>query len=372
MTGGEPAGETIQRLWSSFCDDLKAVGPVLGRPGTPDDEVTAAEGVRHLTRLLRMGLEASVEAQGPLFPALLRLVDETKKFGCDNPDTMYLSAELDGARRYRITGTRGSVDYLSFTTQQVQGTISVQTGFLDSAGLTGGEGGNVEIILSEEPSAGNWLRVTQATNRLSVRQTFGDRGAERPADLRIECIDAAGTPPALTVDALRDRLAQSVAFVRYCATTFTDWTEGYRSHPNALPPADQARCLAAGGDPNIYFYRSYWELDEGQALIVHIPRIPPCDTWNLQVDNYWQESMDYRFFRSRINARTAVAAGDGSVTAVIAHGDPGIPNWLQTAGHRLGHFAMRYVRAAEVVDPVTRVCAVGEVAEAAAELRRAR
>ena len=58
---------------------------------------------------------------------------------------------------------------------------------------------------------------------------------------------------------------------------------------------------AQGGDPNIYFYRSFWRLAPDQALVVRIPRIPGCETWNLQVDNYWQESMDYRYFRSHVN-----------------------------------------------------------------------
>ncbi|MEY2926133.1 MAG: hypothetical protein RL367_610, partial [Pseudomonadota bacterium] len=108
-------------------------------------------------------------------------------------------------------------------------------------------------------------------------------------------------------------------------------------------------------DPNIYFYRSYWQLAPDEALIVHIPRLPDCEGWNLQVDNFWQESMDYRYFRSHINKHSAHYASDGSVTAIIAHRDPGLPNWLDTAGHSCGHFAMRYIRATQHVDPVTLV-----------------
>ena len=42
---------------------------------------------------------------------------------------------------------------------------------------------------------------------------------------------------------------------------------------------------------------------------------------------------------------------------VVAHEDPGVPNWLDTCGHREGHLALRWVEAehhpvpkAEVVD----------------------
>jgi hypothetical protein len=354
-------GEELRTRWERFCDDLKVLGTDLGRPSTPDDELTLAEGLRHLTRLVRMGLESSVESLGPSYPVLARLVDETKKFGCDNPDTIYLSAPLDGRGTYRITGRRGTVDYLSFTTSAGGRGAARQTGFLDTAALAVGDDGSLDIRVSSEPAPGNWLRLEPDSTGLGVRQTFLDRSAEEPAELRIERLDPVAPPAPLTLDALDARLAGAVAFARYVAGTFTDWTEGYQQHPNQLPPADQERCLAAGGDPNIYFYRSYWELGPDEALVVHVPRIPECDTWNLQVDNYWQESMDRRFHRSHVNKHTAVHDADGGVTAVIAHRDPGVPNWLDTAGHRLGHFAMRWVRAADHVDPETRVVAFEDV-----------
>ncbi len=356
------AGDDLRRRWERFCDDLKVLGADLGRPSTPDDELTVAEGVRHLTRLVRMGLESSVEAVGPSHPVLTQLVDDSKKFGCDNPDTIYLSAALDGAGTYRIAGTRGTVDYLSFTTSAGGRGAARRTGFVDTSSLEVGGDGTVLITLSGTPSDGNWLPIEPDTNALGVRQTFLDRSTEEPARLRIERLDPVEPPPPLGLDALDARLDAAVAFARYVATTFTDWTEGYQQHPNQLPPADQARCLAAGGDPNIWFYRSYWALDPDQALVVHIPRIPACDTWNLQVDNYWQESMDRRFHHRHVNKHTAVPDPDGGVTAVIAHRDPGVPNWLDTAGHRLGHFAMRWVRAEEHVDPETRVCRVDDLA----------
>jgi Protein of unknown function (DUF1214) len=350
------AGDELRVRWERFCEDLKVLGTDLGRPTTPDDDVTVAEGIRHLTRLVRMGLETSVESLGPSHPVLMQLVDETKKFGCDNPDTIYLGAALDGTGTFRIKGARGSVDYLSFTTSAGARGAVRRTGFLDSSTLEVGHDGTLDITVSATPSSGNWLAVEPDSNALGVRQTFLDRDAEEPAQLRIERLDAVAAPDPLTRESLDARLDGAVAFARYVARTFTEWTEGYQRHPNELPSADQEKCLAAGGDPNIHFYRSYWEVGPNEALVVHIPRIPTCDTWNLQVDNYWQESMDRRFHRSHINKHTAVLDADGGVTAVIAHRDPGVPNWLDTAGHRLGHFAMRWVRAVEHVDPETRLC----------------
>ena len=76
--------------------------------------------------------------------------------------------------------------------------------------------------------------------------------------------------------------------------------------------------------------------------------------------------MDYRYHRSHLNRFTACYDADGGMTAIIAHRDPGHPNWLDTAGHETGHFAMRWLGAEEHVDPETRLCSFAEAQQLAA------
>lgn len=351
--------------WEAFCERLKVAGHTLFRNERPADALTDAEGLRHLSRLVRIAVERSMENQDPAFPAIFQIVDQTRKFGCDNPDTIYQLASIDGAHEYRITGTRGTVDYLSFTTSRgnhATDRASVQTGFLDSTQLHISPDGTFEILLSNrDPGRGNWLPTTSETANLSIRQTFKDRRSEQQAELQIHRAAQNGRPAPLTYAQATSGLEQAAGFVAYCASLFPDWTYGYLKHVNQLPPADQAACLAAGGDPNIYFYRSVWAIRPGEALVFHLPRLPECHGWNLQVDNFWQESMDYRYFRSHLNKHTVSMDEDGSIVAVITEQDPGHPNWLETALHTEGHFAMRYIRATEHIDPVTRLCRVEDI-----------
>ncbi|MES1263361.1 MAG: DUF1214 domain-containing protein, partial [Peristeroidobacter soli] len=144
-------------------------------------------------------------------------------------------------------------------------------------------------------------------------------------------------------------------FVEGTATLFANWAQGYQKHPNQLPPADQALCQSVGGDPNIFYYHSYWKLADDEALVIDIARIPDCRFWNLQINNYWMESLDYRFHRICYNKHSAQLNADGSVTLVLAHKDPGLPNWLETAGHDNGTMCLRWVGATEQVHPTTRV-----------------
>ena len=76
---------------------------------------------------------------------------------------------------------------------------------------------------------------------------------------------------------------------------------------------------------------------------------------NFQLNNYWMESLDYRFFTIHLNQHTAVKLPDGSVRLIVAHRDPGVPNWIDTVGHSSGTMCFRWVRADAHPVPRTRV-----------------
>lgn len=124
--------------------------------------------------------------------------------------------------------------------------------------------------------------------------------------------------------------------------------------PKRLPLWDQAFCQSVGGDPNITYYHGYFKLLPNEALLIEISHIPPCKTWNIQIDNYWMESLDYRYHRVSLNAHTAKPNPDGSITLVLSPEDNGHPNWLSTAGHREGSLCFRWVGARELVHPTTQ------------------
>jgi hypothetical protein len=349
------------RAWEQFCDQLKRAGEQVLRPEAPAAELDRAEGFRYLTRLLRLGLEMHLEYADPDFPGFFAPSHETAKIGADNPDNLYLMARLNGRHQYVVRGERGTVPYLSFGTQrggyESNGRME-QTGFLDGDQLKVDAEGRFEVVLSQHSRPGNWVRLEPDSNALIVRQTFLDRTRERPARLAIARLDADLRPEPLTAERLERGLRNAGAFVEGTARLFANWAEGFQRHANALPPADQALCQSVGGDPNIFYYHSYWQLGPHEALVVRLPRIPECRFWNLQVSNYWMDSLDYRHHRISVNAHTARLDADGGATIVIAHRDPRRPewtNWLETAGHSSGTMCLRWVGAKQPVHPVTQV-----------------
>ncbi|MCB1677576.1 MAG: DUF1214 domain-containing protein [Halioglobus sp.] len=351
-------------LWHQFCDTLKRAGDQVLRPEAPADAATRAEGFRYLTRLLRIGLEMHVEFADPDHPVFFRTSHETAKIGADNPDNLYQYARLRGDRDYRIRGQRNTVHYLSFRTQkggyEGDGTLP-ETGFLDTNNLVVEDDGSFEIIVSQQRHPGNWLPMEPDSNAVLVRHTFHDRRAEVAAEVTIKPLaaDVAHVPP--EPEEIAQGLLRAANFAEGTARLFADWAQSYLGAPNELPPADQALCQSVGGDPNIFYYHGYWQLEEDEALLIEVERIPECETWNIQIDNYWMESLDYRYHRICINKHNAHYNSDGSVTLVLAHRDPAQPNWLETEGGEQGTLCFRWVGSKEQVHPKVRKVSLAEL-----------
>lgn len=352
-------------LWADFCDALKVAGQQVLRPQTPGDAFNRAEGFRYLTRLLRLSLEKNIEFANPQFPQFYSLAHETAKIGNDNPDNFYQNCAISGKYDYRINGQRGSVPYLSIETKAGSygstGTME-PTGHIELDELDIAEDGTFEILVSARRQAGNWLPMTADSDNMLVRQTFHDRQQERPAQLRIECLNSDGDST-LVAREFADQLDNCVPFITGTAGLFIDWMDSFRPHINQLPANDQQMCLSAGGDPSIYYHNSFWQLQDDEALVIEFEPPNQCRTWNFQLSNFWLESLDYRYHRIHLNAHTAAYGKDNAVQIVVAHRDPGqaYPNWLTTAGHNLGSMLLRYVEAQDFPPVSTRVVKYNEL-----------
>jgi hypothetical protein len=368
LRGKTPESEAEARIvsgqsWAEFCDTLKAAGASLSFPGTPQTPFDQAEGYRYLSRLTRAGLEAFVEYADPTRPVLHRVVHETVKMGSDNPDNYYETAQLRGTLEYRIRGKRNTIAYLSFGTLighygKSQG--MPPTGYLEASQLHIEPDGSFEILLSSEQKPGNWLPMTHETGTLVVRQTFLDRATETPASLEIECISADTTPHPLTPAQLDEGLQSASTLVAGASLLFAKWARDFQAHTNQLPLFDPERSNKAGGDPNIIYYHSHWSLPPDRALVIEVTP-PVCEHWNFQLNNYWMESLDYRYFKVHVNKHTAHYDADGSVRIIVAHRDPGLPNWIDTVGHESGTMCFRWVRAQEHPQPRTRVVELAQL-----------
>lgn len=220
--------------------------------------------------------------------------------------------------------------------------------------------GNFEVVLSAaEQSAGNWMRLDGDNPTLTVRHFFYDWNTEVASSLRIERIGdpvgAAGraVDPALALSrqliALGDFVQDNLAFFLQFGAAAP--TNGF------LPPIDRSDIGAAAENRPVI---GRWELGPGEALIVE-SEPPEGIYWSFSIGNPWWETIHYGRHQSSLNAFQAAVDSDGLVRVVLCSQDPGVANWLDTAGFSNGPIILRCVRTKTAPTPSTRVVPLDDI-----------
>ncbi len=353
--------------WREFCALLADAGEVILAEGNPTDPMDRAEGFRMLTRLLRGALESKLEYGRATRPELICGCHETIKIVGENPDNHYLGASLDGTYDYKISGTRGAAKWISFN-------LFSGAGFGGGGPGTGATlheeemriepDGSFEVIISQREHPGNWLRSEADTRSIAIRQTFLDKRQQQHAEMRIERIDVDGAATSnepLTPEELYLSLIYAGFYVKGVAQIGAQWATRQSQWPNVftdeaeLPETDKFK------DPQIKWHQAYFDLADDEMLVVEV--MPPkCEYWMIALHNHWMETLDYVRHQATLNCHSAQLEPDGTVRFIIAARDPGLRNWLDTAGHRCGTVGVRWVGPdVEDILPSTRVVKVGSL-----------
>jgi len=77
--------------------------------------------------------------------------------------------------------------------------------------------------------------------------------------------------------------------------------------------------------------------------------------WSVSLATWWWEAIDPATRQSSLNGHQATLDQDGVFRAVLSHDDPGVANWLDTAGHAKGTLIARLVDAEAAIEPIYRV-----------------
>ena len=345
------------RAFHALLDTLRdADQTFLTGPRADMDALGVAEGYRHLTHLLAYALDLYLEADAER-PVFTPLAAPTQKILGDNVDSLYHFAPLRGNRRYRIRGRRGNEVYLAFCVYggKPDGEWSERVvANLSQRDITCDADGNFSIELAAEPSAaGTAITLAPDAVCVIVRQYFVDRANLRPASFTIEAVDPAGPPPPLDDASLARKLGAVATFVRE-TIQFAPLPSGLP--PNLLGPAMPWNPNVPGwGTPDNVYSLGLFRLEPDEALVIE-GRSPKCVYFGAQLWNRYMQSLDYRYHRVSLNHAEIAFEPDGSFRLVVAHRDPGMPNWLDTAGHREGVVFCRWLQSESLPEqPTSRV-----------------
>ena len=354
------------RAWSHLLDALGKAADVVCSNAVARNPADLASGFRHLLVLLSLGADQALRADpDPVLAISPSGVDNVYKWGMDCPDCIYTGAPLRGGETYRIWGDRGSARYVGL--QSMAGMASSANVLLDELDL--GPDGEVDLMLSAEPHDGNWLPIAENATILVVRHFFYDWDSEVASSLSIERVGASaaerdGDREGKEERPLRDQrevaARQLIALGDFVLGNLDFFLQFSRPEaPNTfLPPLDGTNMGAAAENRPVI---GSFQLEPDEALLVEVT--PPEGLyWSYSIGNPWWETIDYARHQSSLNGHQAVVDDDGILRVVIAHQDPGVANWLDTASHSAGPVILRCVRTESAPVPETQVVRFDDLA----------
>ena len=347
--------------WREFCHALERAGEHLFAAGAGASETTRAEGVLYLLGLVRGGLGQALELRDPARPRFFRNPDSLSRWGAENADNQYLWVRVDPSREYRIRGSRGNAFDFLLEVKEGYMQLGDERNFatLDARDLAVGEDGSFEIRLGGAPGAGNHVPLDPDARYVAIRQYLCDWEQERPVPFTIECVDP-DPPRPPTASEVAAALQDAGDWTLGTALTWTEWTDRMREgfDPCRIAPARKF----AGGADDIYYGNDLYRLGPDEAMILEA-ELPRAHYWQFQLGDLWFRSADWGERKTSINPAQAAVDADGRFRCVIAHRDPGVLNWLDTAGEPEGLVQYRYLVSEDNPHPRSKVVPFESVRE---------
>jgi hypothetical protein len=349
--------------WQRACARLAALGQRIAGDDFPGDPADRVAGVAHLVEQALCWVGWSVFHADPRRPAFQRQNDLITQWGGPNADNVYRHARVSPGRRYRVTGHMHSCDEVilavraGFMHEPTWGTLHQVT--LSDLGI--GPGDAIDLIVG--PGGDVPLPAGAAT--VSIREYYFGWRAEEPAVITISCLDPDAATPAPRLDGreLAGRIDDAVTAVEHSIDYWNEYLLARRAEnpPNGFAPPLR---LAKGLDAARYGF-CFWDLGPDEALVVEAD-VPDARYWSFQLYQLgWFELVDIAERQSSLNHTQAPVDTDGRVRVVVAHRDPGVPNWLDTGGRGGGLLTLRWFwpssSSAETLTPSARVVPVDQV-----------
>jgi hypothetical protein len=177
--------------------------------------------------------------------------------------------------------------------------------------------------------------------------------------------DRSGSPTPLRLQPTVDRLARASLIFSALVPIMQQEMLDKADNLNGFKTDIGDPTSTSGGVPGGNAVTARWALEASEALVIRVTPPSPCAYWDVQVGNSWYESFDYRHYFSGLTCDNAYVGDTGELVLIISERDPGTVNWLQTAGHRQGHVAIRWqLSDGNLPLPDTAVISVDEVVSA--------
>jgi hypothetical protein len=249
------------------------------------------------------------------------------RWGGDNPDNVYRIIPIDGKARFRLDGKLSAnpppnVSYTLIGNWETSKTL----GGIENSDILVNRDGTFSITLDPEPANGrnNHIQTRPGALLLFIRDSMSDWKQQANA-LTIHRLDPPDAPP------LSDQqVAEKTADILVDGVPLVYWFyQLAHSKPNDIPQLQKSG--ANGGLLTQRGGTGLASLADDEALVI---TMNPSDAayYSVVAHNNWFITIDYANHTSSLNNGQAARNPDGTVSFVVAPRDPGVHNWIDTAG----------------------------------------
>lgn len=340
--------------WNEFIDGLKGL-PDRALAKLPEALRNDPQVQQEVARLILESLATSaIDTLGGDgdHPYFLPNSGPILNIAAPNADTIYRVARVTPGGSYRLRGERGSLRMANLgqvgPTPGEQGVTAKKPGptqsYLDLNALHIDKNGRFDLLISPtrpKDYSGDWWELLPATNKLLLRMVSSDWGIERDPTISIERLDVPPQKPRPTAADLEQRLRNLPQAAAFIPMMLIDHVEKLRAqgYVNTLKVLDLSQI---GGLKGQSYYEGAYDLGEDEALLIETKVPATCLYRSIILVNDIQETIDWVNNHSSLNGSQAQTDSDGVLRIVVSARDPGVPNWLDTAGYSRGAVVGRW------------------------------
>ena len=342
--------------WSTYAEQMRDAGEkalqLQPERNTPQDRQEASQAfVGAIAAAYLMGIYSD-----PDYPEFVPMWNAAFNVLGPVPDTVYTFTRINGSGVYRIRGFRNTVRYVELTINVgslIDGSMKPIAAIdLDSLKLNPDT--SFELILSaERPKdyTGNWIQITPETQSLLVRSQSYDWLHEKDGVLAIERVDISSTRPRPSAEEIAQRLSTLAPLTEAIQASSYGRVTASLTH-NLFNTVEGRDYVEPGAAYVKKYLEGLFDIADDEALIIEteVPKV--CRYWSAILLDTNKASIDWINHQSSLNGFQAHLDSDGKFRAVVALHDPGVPNWLDPAGHPFGVMQVRWDKCDSAPTPV--------------------
>ncbi|MBM3595971.1 MAG: hypothetical protein FJX31_09415 [Alphaproteobacteria bacterium] len=306
-----------------------------------------------------------------LNPSFTRFVGTDRKLLGDNPDAVYFFAPIRPDGQYVIRGNTAGAVYTSFTVERAErdgGRPIALAATLNDTEFDVAADGSYEIHVGGPKRDRNWLALTPDSRTITTRHYYeweksaaADQSLHIP--LTISPVARPAAPSLVTDEEMAARL-ETVANYFEAVLGMSGPTDRPRSEaklarflskvPNQFtdPNVESANHSIGYAAADNRYLQSQYQLGPDEVLEMR-GRWPECRFANVMLFNRYFATYDYVNRPVWQNRKRTRLEKDSSFRMIVAHEDPGLPNWMDTQGRPRGTIFWRFQLAPGRIEPIT-------------------